>query len=266
MKILALQTNILWENPPGNLRRITEMVDAARPEPGTLIILPEMATTGFTNNLDSCRGFYESTLKDLTALVQKHQCGMVASIARIDHEGPGRNQAMLIRPNGAVGPVYTKLFPFSMGGEPATYPAGQELVCFEWAGLRVAPFICYDLRFPEIFRVATVQGGAEVLIVVASWPIKRVQHWVTLLQARAIENLAYVVGVNRCGTDPNFTYPGRTLVVDPHGVIIADASDAETVLPAMLDPERVRSWRKDFPPLKDVRPEWLPAGHTIRMG
>lgn len=258
MKILALQTNIVWENPGANLEKIAQMVDAAGPQPGTLILLPEMATTGFTNNLDACRGSYETTLGELSRIGQRHQCGVLAGLARIDDQGLGRNQSILIRADGSVGPVYTKLFPFSMGGEPASYPAGSQGVTFDWDGLKVAPFICYDLRFPEVFRKAVIHHGAEVLIVVASWPIKRVQHWVTLLQARAIENLAYVVGVNRCGSDPNFSYPGRTLVVDPHGVILADASDAETALFAILDAERVRSWRAEFPPLRDVRLELLP--------
>jgi len=112
--------------------------------------------------------------------------------------------------------------------------------------------VCYDLRFPELARDA-IRQGAEVLVYIASWPIKRAQHWVTLLQARAIENLAWVVGVNRCGSDPEFTYPGRTLVVDPHGNIIADAADREGVLVADLLPQVVTDWRAQFPALRDMR-------------
>lgn len=118
----------------------------------------------------------------------------------------------------------------------------------------MSPFICYDLRFPEIFRAAALGLGSELLVVIASWPIKRAQHWVTLLQARAIENQAYVIGVNRCGTDPNFTYPGRSMVVDPHGVILVDASDVEGTVSARLDRARVASWREQFPALRDARP------------
>lgn len=259
MNVLLLQTDIVWENPAANLAKIESMLAEAAPAPGTVVVLPEMATTGFTMNLEPCRHAFDSTLALLRRIAARHRVGILAGIARIDHAGLGRNQALWVRPDGEVGPVYTKLHPFSLGGEPAPYPAGSSLETFSWEGLTFAPFICYDLRFPEVFRSATLHLGAEVLVVIASWPAKRAQHWVTLLQARAIENLAYVIGVNRCGNDPQFSYPGRSLVVDPHGVIIADASDAETSLTAQLDPLRVRSWREQFPPLRDARADFLPA-------
>jgi predicted amidohydrolase len=97
-----------------------------------------------------------------------------------------------------------------------------------------------------------VEKGAEMLVYIASWPMARVQHWLTLLQARAIENQAYVIGVNRCGRDPQFSYPGRTVVVDPHGVIVADAADREGVLTAACELAVVRSWREQFPALRDA--------------
>jgi predicted amidohydrolase len=97
-----------------------------------------------------------------------------------------------------------------------------------------------------------VRAGAEVLIYIAAWPVKRIQDWITLLQARAIENLCYVIGVNRCGTDPQFTYSGRSLVVDPHGIIIADAAEQERVVGAQLDPKFVSNWRSQFPALQDA--------------
>jgi predicted amidohydrolase len=107
------------------------------------------------------------------------------------------------------------------------------------------------LRFPEIFRTA-VKRGAEVFVVIADWPNRREHHWVTLLQARAIENLAYVVGVNRAGKDPFHVYPGRSMIVDPHGKILADAGLNEGIVSAEIDPVVVRSWRKDFPALQDI--------------
>jgi predicted amidohydrolase len=138
-----------------------------------------------------------------------------------------------------------------MGGEDKAHVAGSSVSLFEWQGLKIAPLICYDLRFPELARSA-VRAGAEALIYIAAWPVKRIQHWITLLQARAIENLCYVIGVNRCGTDPQFTYSGRSLVVDPHGIIIADAAEQERVVGAQLDPKVVSNWRCQFPALKDA--------------
>ena len=98
-----------------------------------------------------------------------------------------------------------------------------------------------------------MKTGAELFVVIASWPVKRHHHWLTLLQARAIENLAFVIGVNRCGTDPNFTHNGRSVVVSPHGHIIADAGEGERVLGAEIAVEEVREWRSQFPALSDMR-------------
>jgi len=130
-------------------------------------------------------------------------------------------------------------------------------VSFPWAGLRIAPFICYDLRFPEHFRSAAGEG-ADMFVVIANWPVARIHHWLTLLQARAIENQAAVVGVNRCGTDPRFTYNGRSVVVSPHGHIVADAGEREHIVTATIDPGEIRAWRREFPALADIRP--VPSG------
>src|SRR5436309_113731 len=124
----------------------------------------------------------------------------------------------------------------------------------DWEGVKVAPFVCYDLRFPEVFRRA-VRKGAEMFAVIANWPVMRVGHWVTLLQARAIENLAFVAGTNRCGTDPKLQYNGRSLIVNEHGAVSADAADGAKVISAELDPKAIRQWRMDFPALSDMRPE-----------
>ena len=111
--------------------------------------------------------------------------------------------------------------------------------------------ICYDLRFPELFRRVTAKG-AELIVVVANWPSVRLDHWLTLLKARAIENLAYVVGVNRCGSDPNHQYPGRSVVIDPWGESVADAGSEEGLIDVTIDHDRLRKWREEFPVLKDL--------------
>jgi predicted amidohydrolase len=143
--------------------------------------------------------------------------------------------------------------PFTLGGESQHYAAGSGVVTFIWQNFVVSPLVCYDLRFPELFRAAT-QRGAQLMTVIANWPVARIQHWVTLLQARAIENQAYVAGVNRCGDDPKLKYSGRSLIVSPHGDILADAGDGEKVIGAELDLPGLIKWRADFPALKDIRP------------
>ena len=118
----------------------------------------------------------------------------------------------------------------------------------------MAPLVCYDLRFPEVFRHA-VAMGANLLAVIACWPQPRESHWVALLKARAIENQAYVVGVNRTGKDPGHAYSGLSMIVDPQGEVLADAGGAEGTISAELSRESLENWRRDFPALADIRPE-----------
>lgn len=119
-----------------------------------------------------------------------------------------------------------------------------------WQGGCVVPLICYDLRFPELFRTA-LQLGAELYVAIANWPSIRDEHWVTLLRARAIENQAFVAGVNRCGQDPNYDYAGRSMIVAPDGRILAEAGKAEEIICSDIDWETVRECRTRFPVLGD---------------
>ena len=252
MNIHLVQIDSVWEDRPANHAKAKKLIAAADPQPGSLIILPETFSTGFSMNLpitaesEGCPT--EQFLREIAA---QHQSCVIGGVVTKTADGRGMNQSLAIAPDGTLLTRYTKNYPFSMGGECEVHVAGIGVSIFEWQGLRIAPLICYDLRFPELARSA-VRAGAEVLIYIAAWPVKRIQHWITLLQARAIENLAYVIGVNRCGTDPQFTYTGRSLVVDPHGIIIADAAEQERVISAQLDSAIVRNWRSQFPALKDA--------------
>jgi predicted amidohydrolase len=137
------------------------------------------------------------------------------------------------------------------------YTGGDQVCTFAWGGATVSPFICYDLRFPEVFRHG-MRGGAEMLTVIANWPAPRIEHWVTLLRARAIENQAYVAGVNRCGNDPKLVYTGRSIIVDPHGAILADAASDERVISAAIDlPALARNTADGSHVLQDARPKFL---------
>ena len=118
----------------------------------------------------------------------------------------------------------------------------------------MAPFICYDLRFPELFR-RTVVRGAQVYAVMANWPAPRIDHWFALLRARAIENQAYVAGVNRCGQDPSLAYCGRSAIFGPRGERLAEAGDAPAVIGCEIDLAELVEYRRDFPVLDDLRTE-----------
>jgi predicted amidohydrolase len=253
VKVYAVQHDIVWEDKPANFDRVAALLAAARPEAGSLIVLEEMFATGFSKDLSRTR---EATDGETSAFLQqlaiRHECTVIGGLVGCGSQGLGRNEALVIGPEGQELARYVKMQPFTGGAEDQVHEAGAKVVTFEFGGFKIAPLVCYDLRFPELARDA-IRQGAEVLVYIASWPIKRAQHWVTLLQARAIENLAWVVGVNRCGTDPEFTYPGRTLVVDPNGNIIADAADREGVLVADLSLPIVTDWRAQFPALRDMR-------------
>ncbi len=252
MNVHLIQIDSVWEDRPANHAKARKLIADANPQPGSLIVLPETFSTGFSMNLPVTAepegGPTEQFLREIAA---QYQSCVIGGVVTKTNDGRGMNQSLAIAPDGTLLARYTKNYPFSMGGECEVHVAGTSVSIFEWQGLKIAPLICYDLRFPELARSA-VRAGAEVLIYIAAWPVKRIQHWITLLHARAIENLAYVIGVNRCGTDPQFTYTGRSLVVDPHGIIIADAAEQERVISAQLDPAIVRGWRMQFPALKDA--------------
>jgi omega-amidase len=254
MKLYCCQTDITWENKLANYSRVHKLLTITKPERGSLVLLPEMFSTGFSMNVPAIEeGAKADTEKFLTELARELGIFIMGGLVTSAPDGRGYNQALVIGPDGTSLARYSKMQPFSLGGEARNYMAGEKPIFFAWKDLKVAPFICYDLRFPEVFRSA-VRGGAQLFTVIANWPIARIHHWVTLLQARAIENQAYVAGVNRCGTDPKFTYNGRSLIVDPHGAILADAGDGEGIISAEISPEIVNKWRAEFPALQDMRP------------
>jgi omega-amidase len=250
--IYAVQLDIVWEDKAANYQRIRSLLASNRPAPGSLIVLPEMFSTGFSMNLNLTRqGPSREDESFLAEVAREYKVGVIGGVVSEGSTGKGSNEAVAISPSGEILARYAKIHPFSLGGEMQCHQPGSDIVTFEWAGLRVAPFVCYDLRFPEIFRAAALRG-ANLFVVMALWPAKRQQHWLTLLQARAIENQAYVIGVNRVGAEPQYSYAGRSVVVDPHGVIIADAGEREQIMEAALDAEVVTSWRNDFPALRDA--------------
>lgn len=252
MNVSAVQLDIAWEDKAANFRQVSSLLAAHPPAPGSLVVLPEMFASGFSMNLAATRqGPDHEDEQFLAALARQHAACVIGGVVSPGAGALGRNEAVAFAPDGALLARYAKIHPFSLGGEAQGHEAGTEIVTFPWGGFTVAPFVCYDLRFPEIFRAAALRG-ANLFVVIALWPVKRQQHWLTLLQARAIENQAYVIGVNRVGTDPSFTYSGRSVIVDPHGVIIADAGEREQVLHAALDPDLVTAWRRDFPALRDA--------------
>jgi omega-amidase len=255
MQVLALQYDIAWENKPGNFEKVRQLLAQAAPEKDALVVLPEMFATGFSMNTAGIAEDYGGETEQFLAQTAR-EVGiyLVAGAAMRGRDGRARNKALVFSPAGELLAFYAKMRPFAPGGESEHYLAGEQSVTFAWADCTVSPFVCYDLRFPELFREAAAARQPEVFTVIASWPEKRINHWVRLLQARAIENQAYVIGVNRIGKDPYYQYVGRSVIVDAHGEILADAGGSEGSISAQLDLTTLRKYRQGLPFLADMKP------------
>ena len=253
MKIIGCQPDIQWEDKEANHANVRKLLEKAAPSPDSLIVLPEMFATGFSMNVDTITDDRDrTTQKFLARLAREYKAFVLAGVVTRCEDGRGLNQAVIYKPTGREGARYSKLHPFSYAGETDHYAPGTGIETFVCNSFNVAPFICYDLRFPESFRAA-IRQGVQVLIVIANWPAAREIHWISLLKARAIENQSFVIGVNRCGTDPNHEYSGRSRIIDPRGEILEDAGSAEGWIEAELDLQEITDYRNEFPALNDMR-------------
>jgi predicted amidohydrolase len=257
VQIVGCQLDIAWEDKQANHRRVRSLLAGAMVEPGALVVLPEMFATGFSMNVDSIAEAADGpTHAFLAALANEHKAFVMGGVVTRAADGRGLNDAVVYGPDGSLVCRYSKMHPFSFAGETKHYQGGPGVSLFEWGDLLVAPLVCYDLRFPEVFRQA-VRRGAELFVLIANWPQARESHWTALLPARAIENQAFVVGLNRVGTDPHARYSGKSVILGPRGDVIAAAGEAEQLLAANLDKGPLVEYRKKFPALDDMRPELL---------
>ena len=254
MNVVGLQFDIAWENKTANYEKVRQLVSQAAPGRDSLVVLPEMFATGFSMNAEAMAEMYGGpTEQFLSQLSREHGVYLVGGAALRGKDGRARNKALVFGPDGTLQAFYAKMRPFSPGGEPMHYTAGDRPTVFGWGDVKTAPFVCYDLRFPELFRQAAATHQPELFLVIANWPEKRIQHWVRLLQARAIENQAYVLGVNRVGTDPFYRYTGRSMIVDFNGDILAEGAGEERWIQAHLDLGVLRKYRQGLPFLKDLK-------------
>jgi predicted amidohydrolase len=255
MNVAALQFDIAWENKPANFATVRRLLETSRPARGSLVALPEMFATGFSLNprvVAEPRG--GETEKFLAATARDFGVYLQAGVAMLDEKGTGRNRAVVVSPAGEVVASYSKMQPFSPANEAASYTAGEQPVSYRCGEWTVSPFVCYDVRFPEIFRMAVAEWRPELFVVIANFPDRRIHHWTRLLQARAIENQAYVMGVNRIGLDPFYSYNGHSLIIDPQGEIIANGGESEGVTQAALDLDGLRKYREGLQFLADMKP------------
>lgn len=254
MRVALLQLDLVWRDVRANRAAIEQELGSRPPEPGTVVVAPEMADTGFVESVvhdaaDDGRTF-------ASAVARTHRCWYVHGATERASDGLGRNIAVIADPGGVIRGTYRKLHPFGYGNETRGFRGGEEIVVVRTEAAAIAPFVCYDLRFPEVWRLSAL-AGAEVFLLIANWPAARAHHWRSLCIARAIENQAFVVACNRVGRDPNAEYAGGSLVVSPSGEVLAEAGSEPTRLEATLDLQALRAWRERFPALRDLRRRFL---------
>ncbi len=258
MNITLLQPDLYWHDPVANRAMLEERIFSL-PEPTDLIILPEMFTTGFT--MDAAAVAEPMNLTTFRWLKQMAaQTGAVVTGSYVVHEKDGRNavpptgrkyfnRLIWMQPDGQFD-TYDKRHLFRMAGEDTVYTAGTSRIVKVWKGWRICPLVCYDLRFPVWSRntQATSSFDYDLLLYVANWPAARRNAWNVLLQARAIENLSYVIGVNRVGTDGNgHPYSGDSAVIDYKGEVLFRESDTEIVHQQTLSLNELQTFRAKFP-------------------
>ncbi|MCQ2119699.1 MAG: nitrilase family protein [Bacteroidales bacterium] len=248
MKVTLLQMDIAWGDPSANSVTAARLIEA---NPGSeLYVLPEMWSTGFATDPVGIAEEYDPEPVSLVWMKEtagKTGAAVAGSVAVHDTDGSYRNRFYFVKPDGEV-TFYDKHHLFTYSGEHHRYKAGESRCVVEWKGVRFILNVCYDLRFPLWVRSREDYVG---MLYVASWPPPRVEAWRTLLKARAIENQAFLLGVNRVGNDPSCVYCGGTAFVDPYGVATEAPDNQEYALTAEIDLPALEEFRMKFPVLKD---------------
>jgi len=253
LKIAAIQHDIIWQDRDANLSAYAPQVGEAAADGARLIVLSEMFATGFSMETDVVAEAPDGP--SVTFLIDQaaaHDAWLCATVPVRDPDRPlPVNRLILAGPGGELH-HYDKIHPFSYGGEDQHYSPGTCFLTVDIDGLAVSPFVCYDLRFADEFW--GLADTTDVYLVPANWPAKRRAHWRALLVARAIENQAYVVGVNRIGEGGGLDYSGDSLIISPLGDVLADGGESnEETLTALLEADVVTQTRDHFPFLQDRR-------------
>ena len=249
LNITLIQSDIVWEDKEANLRKYEQLM-AGKDSKHQLIVLPEMFTTGFSMDAERLAEPMDGlTVKWMAEKAAKCQCVIVGSLI-IAEDGNYYNRMVWVQPDGHIG-TYDKRHLFAYGGEDKHYSPGKARQIVQVNGWRINLQVCYDLRFPVWAR--NQKDEYDVLLYVANWPQQRSLAWKTLLQARAIENMCYVIGVNRVGTDPmGNIYSGDSRVISPLGEILWEKSNEAVCYSMTLDKQSLVELRTKLPFLQDA--------------
>lgn len=262
LSITTIQTNLHWEDKAANLQMLEQKINSIK-QKKEIVVLPEMFSTGFSMKPELfAETMQGETMQWMKRIAAEKKIILTGSIIA-EQEGNYYNRLIWMLPNGEYG-VYDKRHRFGYAGEDHHYTAGNKRLIASVKGWKINLQVCYDLRFPVWARQQPTpnpsQGGIkdseaeyDLLIYVANWPERRSHAWKTLLQARAIENQCYVVGVNRVGNDDNAIYhSGDSMIIDPMGEVLYTKKDEEDIFTITLDKEHLQSVREKLPFLKDA--------------
>jgi omega-amidase len=247
MKTALIQTPLFWENPNKNRTYLTKKINAILSDVD-LIVLPEMFTSGFTMNPKNVAETMQGeTISWLKETAKEKNCAITGSLV-IEENNNYYNRLVFVFPSGEI-QTYDKRHLFTLAGEDKVYTSGKDKLIVDYKGFKICPLICYDLRFPVFSRNVEEY---DILIYVASWPKPRTNAWDILLKARAVENMSYVIGVNRVGIDDNnLEYVGHSQAVDFLGNYIQEPKETEEVFIVELDKEKLLETRSKLAFLND---------------
>ncbi len=251
MRIGIFQYAPIWEDKLQNRQQIEQVIfDTATK--CDLLVFPELTLTGFTMHSSSvAESFNGDTVLFFSQLAKTSGIAIIAGMVS-NEDGKFYNCSLFFDAAGNLSTVYRKIHPFSFAGENNHYSAGKELSIVHNSGIKLGLNVCYDLRFPELYRLYAKER-VDIMVNIANWPITRIIHWQTLCKARAIENQCYFIGVNRIGSDPNVEYPGNSMVVSPTGEVLLELANNRGLFTCDIDLGEVLKTRTRFPFLEDMK-------------
>lgn len=242
------QIHILWEDKQGNFEKIVAFVSEAKEKKADIIFFPEMSLTGFSMNTKvTGEDDTQETVGKIKNLCRKEKMPIGIGWTRYGKE-KAENHYTVVNCDGNICSDYIKIHPFSYAGEKEIFQGGNKISYYKLGDYTWCTFICYDLRFPEIFQIASQK--ADIIVVPANWPENRTDHWRTLLKARAIESQSFILGINCVGVIGNISYSGFTSAYSPEGQCLNELSDMEGLVMAELDYGKL-AIRESFPVRQD---------------
>lgn len=248
MKIAVAQFSPMWENKERSMEKAESWIKEAAQKNAEYIFFPELSLTGFSMNVDSIRDHRDETEVFIKSNALKYQIGIGIGYVPSGN-GLGRNTYLIVDSNGELVLSYDKIHPFSFAKEDQYYQGGKQVATGMIGSIPVGVGICFDLRFPEIYRA--MMPNPHLLLIPANWPLARIEQWKILLRARAVENQVFVIGINCAGTLGGIYYSGESIVVNPLGeMIYSGKKDSEDLFLCEID-DQIEKMRRRFPVLED---------------